>query len=154
MVQAVHVHRLDPEFGFVEEENVVGAEFPDVAGELGQVAEELTVGAEGEPATVFAGPVVLFNPDASVAAQHEVGDRREEIGHRALVAEPGVVEAAPIRGSELGAPFGVVLAPGTDVRAGYLPIGFEPADDRAEVEFVVQDPKLGAVRLPSGPSPR
>ena len=56
--EAVHPNCLHPKLGIVEQEHVVGAEFPDAAWELGQVANELAVSAKGEPSTIFSGPVV------------------------------------------------------------------------------------------------
>lgn len=50
----------------------------------------------------------------------------------------------------------VVLAPCAHVSRGNLAIRFEPADDRPQVEFVVQEPDLGvpAVRQGDGRSQR
>ena len=83
-LEAVHPNCLDPKLGFVEKEHVVGAEFPDVVGELGHVANELTFSAKREPSTVFSRPVVSADPDATVAANHDTRHNRKNISHEAV----------------------------------------------------------------------
>ena len=82
---------------------MVVAEFPDRAGKLGEVADEIAVGGEGKPRAVLAGPVVLADPDAAVAADHHMVDGRKEVGHGTVVADAGGVVTVPVNGGGLAA---------------------------------------------------
>ncbi|MCY4674794.1 MAG: hypothetical protein OXD43_13715 [Bacteroidetes bacterium] len=54
------------------------------------MTRELTVSTEGEPSTIFPGPIILADPDAAVTTDPDTGNSWENVGHWTLWANYGV----------------------------------------------------------------
>ena len=87
----MHPNGLDPKLGPMEQEHIVGSEFPNIAGELGHVTKEFAVSTKSEPSTIFPGPVVLADPDAAVTTDPDTGNSWENVSHRKFRANPVVI---------------------------------------------------------------
>ena len=84
--EVVHPNRLGAKLGFVEQEHIVGTEFPRVARKLVHVANELATTAESEPSTFFPGPIIRINPNTAVTSDINTGHDRKKVGHGAFPA--------------------------------------------------------------------
>ena len=78
----MHPSGMDPKFGPMEQKHIVGAEFPNIAGELGHVTKEFAVSTKSDPSSIFPWPVVLADPDAAVTTDLDPGNSWENVSHR------------------------------------------------------------------------
>ena len=115
----MHPNGFNSKFGLVKQEQIVGSEFPNIAGGLGHVTKEFAVSTEGEPSTIFPGPFVLADPDAAVTTNLDTGHSWESVGHRTLWANYGVIILILVRRT-MAHP--VILTPGAYVRTRNLAV--------------------------------